>query len=55
MEDLKNGVLDGKQLPFRYEAAYQKIMEAGKINHKPLILDKFEECIDISVENLPKL
>ena len=55
MGDLKDGVLDGKQFPFRYEAAYQQIKEAGKINHKPFILDKLEECIDISVENLPKL
>ena len=55
MEDIKDGVLDGKQFPFRYEAAYQQIKKADKINHKPFILDKLEECIDISVENLPKL
>ncbi len=55
MEDLKEGVLGGKQFPFRYESAYRQIKESTKINHKPFILDKLEECIDISVENLPKL
>ena len=55
MEDLKDGVLEGKQFPFRYESAYQQIKEATRINHKPFILDKLEECIDLSVENLPKL
>ena len=55
MEDLKDGVLEGKQFPFRYESAYRQIEEATRINHKPFILDKLEECIDISVENLPKL
>lgn len=55
MEDLKDGVLDGKQFPFRYESAYRQISDATRINHKPFILDKLEECIDISVENLPKL
>lgn len=55
MEDLKDGVLEGKQFPFRYESAYRQISDATRINHKPFILDKLEECIDIAVENLPKL
>lgn len=55
MEDLKEGVLKGKQFPFRYENAYRQIEQVSSIYHKPFILDKLEECIDISVENLPKL
>ena len=55
MDDLKDGVKDGKQFPFRYEAAYRKIQEASNVNHKPMILDKLEECIDIAVDNMPKL
>lgn len=55
MDDIKDGVKDGKQFPFRYEAAYRKIQEASNVNHKPMILDKLEECIDIAVNNMPKL
>ena len=55
LEDLKGGVLKGKQFPFRYWNAYQMIEEASGINHQTLILDALEECMDIAVENLPKL
>lgn len=56
MADLKDGVKDGKQFPFRYEAAYNRLKdERGKVNHLPIILDGLEECIDAAVENLPKL
>lgn len=55
MEDIKDGVLKGKQFPFRYESAYRTIQKCDNINHKQYILDKLEECIDISVNNLPKL
>ena len=55
MQDLKDGVKDGKQFPFRYESAYKTIEEATGIHHKPIILDGLEECIDMAVENLPKL
>ena len=55
MEDLKAGVKEGKQFPFRYENAYNQIKEDSRINHRPMILDALEECIDISVDNLPKL
>jgi hypothetical protein len=55
MEDLKDGVLTGKQFPFRYESAWRTIREARGINHQTYILDKLEECIDISIENMPKL
>ena len=55
LKKLKDGVLNGKQLPFRYYNAYQVIMEDVYVNHKALILDTLEECMDISVHNLPLL
>ena len=54
MKILKEGVPTGKQFPFRYESAYKQI-EVSSVNHKAFILDSLEECIDISVNNLPKL
>lgn len=45
----------GKQFPFRYFSAYRAIEHASDINFKPMIMDKLEECIDISRDNLPKL
>ena len=54
LEDLKAGVLSGKQFPFRYYSAY-KAVENAKMNFKPLVLDALEECIDISLANMPKL
>lgn len=54
LDDLKAGVLEGKQFPFRYYTAY-KMIEKAEINHKPLVLDALEECMDISLENMPKL
>ena len=54
LENLKAGVLKGKQFPFRYYSAY-KMIEKADINHKAKVLDTLEECIDISIENMPKL
>ena len=54
LNDLKAGVLGGKQFPFRYYTAY-KMIEQSSINHKALVLDALEECMDISLENMPKL
>lgn len=51
---LKEGVLGGKQFAFRYWTAYQAISNES-VNHKTKILDTLEECLDISVENMPKL
>lgn len=51
-EQLKGGVLYGKQFPFRYYTAYQAV---GSVNHSGLLRDTLEECLDISVANLPKL
>lgn len=54
MEKLKAGVKSGKQFPFRYDTA-RKIIDSSYVNHKQLILDTLEECMDIASENLPKL
>lgn len=51
-ETLKSGVPYGKQFPFRYYTAYQAV---GLVNHSVLLKDTLEECLDISVSNLPKL
>ena len=54
MTDLKGGVIYGKQFPFRYYTAYKEI-DKTSVNHKGMILDTLEECLDISIENFPKL
>jgi hypothetical protein len=55
MNELKNGVLKGRQFPFRYKSAYDVVKEDYKINHRAYIMDVLEECIDIAIDNLPKL
>lgn len=55
LETLKSGVLKGKQFPFRYYQAYKIIYGAEEISFKSDILDTLEECIDISLANMPKL
>lgn len=54
LEALKAGVVKGKQFPFRYFSAYRAV-KAESVNHKTMILDALEECLDISVANMPKL
>ncbi len=54
-EKLKSGVLNGKQFPFRYWSAYKVIGSTEEINHRTILLDTLEECMDISVSNMPKL
>ena len=54
LDKLKAGVLKGKQFPFRYFSAFKAISNAD-INHKQLVKDALEECLDISVANMPKL
>jgi len=54
LADLKAGVLYGKQFPFRYYTAYKEI-DKTTVNHKGLILDSLQDCLDISVDNFPKL
>jgi hypothetical protein len=55
MEQLKSGVLTGKQFPFRYWSAYKAIQSEKTVNQRHIILDGLEECLDISVANMPKL
>jgi len=54
LDQLKGGVLKGKQFPFRYWSAY-KAINGSDVNNKQLLMDAIEECIDISVANMPKL
>jgi len=54
LTQLKSGVVKGKQFPFRYWSAYRAVTDS-QIHHKQLVLDTLEECLDISVENMPKL
>jgi hypothetical protein len=54
LDHLKGGVINGKQFPFRYWSAYKAIKNA-EIHNKQLVLDTLEECMDISVSNMPKL
>ena len=55
LEQLKAGVKEGKQFPFRYYSAYNAIENESRVNFRPLILDALEECMDISLDNMPKL
>lgn len=55
LKQLKDGVKDGKQFPFRYYTAMKVIGSCNDVNHKALILDALEECIDIACDNMPKL
>lgn len=54
LEDLKSGVKNGKQFPFRYYTALQQVKQSP-VSHLPLVLDALEDCIDLAMENLPKL
>ena len=55
MEKLSAGVLKGNQFPFRYWSAYKAVEKEDDINHKGIILDGLENCMDISVANMPKI
>jgi len=55
MTKLSAGVHKGNQFPFRYWSAYKAVEKEEEINHKGIILDGLEECMDISVLNMPKL
>ena len=55
LDELKAGVLEGKQFPFRYFSAYRAVENENKVNFQPLILDALEECMDISLDNMPKI
>ena len=53
LERLKGGVMKGRQFPFRYYSAYMAVSNSS-CAHKPQILDALEECMDLSMGNLPK-
>lgn len=55
LEYLKSGVKNGKQFPFRYYSALKVIQSNKNIPFYALIVQTLEECIDLSVENMPKL
>ena len=54
LDKLKSGVERGKQFPFRYYSAIDAI-KSSSCNHKPLIIDALEECMDVALANFPKL
>ena len=55
LNQLKDGVKNGKQFPFRYYSALKQIKDNQEVKFRPLIIDALEECIDISIDNMPKL
>lgn len=55
IDRLKKGVEKGKQFPFRYWSAYQAVSSSYNVHHKSVILDALEECMDISMKNLPEI
>ncbi len=55
LDTLKDGVLSGKQFPFRYYSALKVTAKDNEIHHRPLLMEALEECIDISCRNMPSL
>lgn len=47
---LIEGAEKGQQLPFRYWSAYNAVKRAGG---SPVVLDAVEECLEVSLGNLP--
>lgn len=54
LNQLTNGVLKGKQFPFRYYSAYEMIQKSD-VNHQEMILDALQNCMRISLNNMPRL
>lgn len=54
MQKIKDTVIGSKQFPFRYYSAL-KAVQSSSCNHKPIIIDALEECMDIALANYPKL
>lgn len=52
LDKLKAGVADGKQLPFRYYSAYNALRD---VSAGGPVLDAVEECLTLSLGNMPKL
>lgn len=56
LTQLENGVRKGKQFPYRYLSAYNAVKSSDMDEIiKSEVMDKLEDCMDISCENLPKL
>lgn len=57
MQKIKDNVIKGQQFPFRYYSAMKALEGEHKyvVNHKAILLDGLEECMDIALENMPKL
>jgi len=56
LDKLKRGVVDGKQFPFRYYSAWRAVKEkCFRADISQMILKALEECVDLSVQNLPRL
>lgn len=53
LDRLKSGVAQGKQFPYRYYSAYRAV-EKSDCAYRPLLMDGLEECIDLSMENMPR-
>jgi len=54
LDQLKRGVIGGKQFPFRYQSAINAIDVDG-VHHRPQIMTALEECMDIACANMPRL
>lgn len=54
VQKLIDGVKGGKQLPFRYYSAYKSV-ESVDSDSRQVVLDALEDCMTISLDNLPKL
>lgn len=54
MQKIKDTVVGSKQFPFRYYSALMAV-KSSNCNHKPIIIDALEECMDIALDNYPKL
>lgn len=56
MQQLINGVPNGKQFPFRYYTAYKEIEQLNDVNNrKKIVLDGLENCMKKAIENFPSL
>lgn len=53
LDKLVNTTVGGKQLPFRYFSAYNALKEADFNN--PRVLDAVENCLNISISNIPSI
>ena len=55
LDTLVDGVKHGKQFPFRYWSAYKAIEGANDLHFKKEILNALDKCIDVSVDNMPRI